>query len=98
MSMSYNFGVIDLQRDGETSMTQQLVDHIIGLVDRGEIAPGAKLPATRALASDAGINHLTAVRVYRRPAGLGYVTAAVGRGTFLRRTGPAAAGAAPQRP
>src|SRR4051812_50045089 len=88
MSMSYNFGVIDLQRDGETSMTQQLVDHITGLIDRGELVPGAKLPATRALASDARINHLTAVRVYRRLAELGYVTAAVGRGTFVRRSGP----------
>jgi DNA-binding transcriptional MocR family regulator len=89
-SMSYNFGVLDLERAGETSITQQLVDHIAGLVDSGELEPGAKLPATRALAADAGINHLTAVRVYRRLSELGYVTAAVGRGTFVRRNVPAA--------
>lgn len=89
--MSYNFDVLDLDRDGEISMTQQLVDHVCKLVDHGEIAPGAKLPATRALAAQAGINHLTAVRVYRRLAELGYVTAAVGRGTFVRRTVPTAA-------
>jgi hypothetical protein len=41
-------------------------------------------------AADAGINHLTAVRVYRRLAELGYVGAAVGRGTFVRRNVPAA--------
>ena len=93
MSMSYNFGVLDLKRDGETSITQQLVDHVARLVDSGELEPGAKLPATRALAADAGINHLTAVRVYRRLAELGYVTAAVGRGTFVRRSAPAAAAA-----
>jgi DNA-binding transcriptional MocR family regulator len=92
--MSYNFGVLDLDRNGETSITQQLVDHIAGLVDGGELEPGAKLPATRALAADAGINHLTAVRVYRRLAELGYVTAAVGRGTFVRRKVPTAAAAA----
>ena len=89
--MSYNLDVLDLARDGETSITQQLTDHIAGLIDRGELAPGAKLPATRRLAADASINHLTAVRVYRRLAELGYVTAAVGRGTFVRRTVPAAA-------
>ena len=92
--MSYNFGVLDLDRAGETSITQQLTDHIAGLIDSGELAPGAKLPATRQLAADASINHLTAVRVYRRLAELGYVTAAVGRGTFVRRTVPAAAAAA----
>ena len=92
--MSYNLGVIDLQREGETSITQQLTDHIAALIDGGELEPGEKLPATRALAADAGINHLTAVRVYRRLAELGYVTAAVGRGTFVRRNVPAASGAA----
>ncbi|MEA2191130.1 MAG: hypothetical protein QOI73_1251 [Solirubrobacteraceae bacterium] len=93
MSMSYKFGVLDLVRNGETSITQQLTDHIAGLIDAGELEPGAKLPATRALAADANINHLTAVRVYRRLAELGYVTAAVGRGTFVRRNVPVTAAA-----
>lgn len=90
--MSYKLDVLDLERGGEISLTQQLVDRIAALIDRGELQPGEKLPATRALAEDAAINHLTAVRVYRRLAELGYVTAAVGRGTFVRqhRTPPAA--------
>ena len=37
------------------------------------------------------MNHLTAVRVYRRLAEHGYVTATVGRGTFVRRVPPSAA-------
>ncbi|HWI08193.1 MAG TPA: GntR family transcriptional regulator [Solirubrobacteraceae bacterium] len=81
--------MFDIEREGETSITQQLVTHIATLIDAGDLAPGARLPATRALAVDAGINHLTAVRVYRRLAELGYVTAAVGRGTFVRRRVPA---------
>ncbi|MEJ7717223.1 MAG: hypothetical protein WKF31_04375 [Thermoleophilaceae bacterium] len=36
------------------------------------------------LAEEAGVNHLTAARAYRRLAELGYVTASVGRGTFVR--------------
>ena len=35
------------------------------------------------------MNHLTAARVYRRLAELGYVTASVGRGTFVRALAPA---------
>src|SRR3954451_1022594 len=92
MSMSHKLNVLDLERDGEVSLTQQLVSRIAALVDSGELAPGERLPATRALAADAGINHLTAVRVYRRLAELGYVTAAVGRGTFVRRSVPPPAG------
>jgi DNA-binding transcriptional MocR family regulator len=64
--------------------------------DSGELQPGEKLPPTRALAAEAHINHLTAVRVYRRLAELGYVSAAVGRGTFVRRNVPAAPGAEPR--
>ena len=36
-----------------------------------------------------GVNHLTAARVYRRLAELGFVTASVGRGTFVRTLAPA---------
>jgi DNA-binding transcriptional MocR family regulator len=92
--MSHKLNVLDLERGGEISLTQQLVTRIAALVDSGELEPGTKLPATRALAADAGINHLTAVRVYRRLAELGYVTAAVGRGTFVRRRVPARGDAA----
>jgi len=92
--MSHKLKVFDVQRDSEISITQQLVTHISSLIDSGELAPGERLPATRALATDAGINHLTAVRVYRRLAELGYVTAAVGRGTFVRQRVPVPAGAA----
>ena len=60
-------------------------------IESGALEPGAKLPPTRALAADAGINHLTAARVYRRLAEEGWVTASVGRGTFVRTLVPAAA-------
>lgn len=93
--MSHKLRVFDLQRHGEVSITQQLVTLFATLIDSGELAPGERLPATRALAADVSINHLTAVRVYRRLAELGYVTAAVGRGTFVRQRVPVAPSAAP---
>jgi DNA-binding transcriptional MocR family regulator len=88
--MSYKVDLSAIDRDGDVSLTQQLVDAFSGAIDDGRLAPGEKLPTTRALAADAGVNHLTAARVYRRLAELGYVTATVGRGTFVRSLPPAA--------
>jgi DNA-binding transcriptional MocR family regulator len=88
--MSYKINLSELQREGETSLTQQLVDRFSEAIEAGDLEPGEKLPPTRTLAAEAGINHLTAARVYRRLAELGYVTATVGRGTFVRSLVPAA--------
>src|SRR3954452_1539195 len=90
VSMSYKIDLSDLDRDGSTSITQQMVDLFTAAIEDGKLEPGEKLPTTRALAADAGVNHLTAARVYRRLAELGYVTASVGRGTFVRTLVPAA--------
>jgi DNA-binding transcriptional MocR family regulator len=87
--MSYKLNLSGLQRDGATSITQQLVDRITAAIEAGELEPGAKLPPTRELAERAGVNHLTAARVYRKLAELGYVNARVGRGTFVRSLTPA---------
>jgi DNA-binding transcriptional MocR family regulator len=84
--MSYKLELSDLKRDGEVSITQQLVDAVSGAIERGELEPGEKLPPTRELAELAGVNHLTAVRAYRRLRELGLVSAHVGRGTFVRET------------
>jgi DNA-binding transcriptional MocR family regulator len=89
--MSYKVDLSDIERGGETSLTQQLVDRFAEAVEAGVLEPGEKLPPTRQLAEEVGVNHLTAARVYRRLAELGYVTASVGRGTFVRTLSPAAA-------
>ena len=87
--MSYKLNLSGLQRGGSVSITQQLVDRITAAIEAGELEPGAKLPPTRELAELAGVNHLTAARVYRKLAELGYVSATVGRGTFVRSLTPA---------
>src|SRR5687768_5400735 len=89
--MSYKIDLSDVEREGDISITQQLVDRFAAAIDSGDLTPGEKLPTTRALAADAGVNHLTAARVYRRLAETGYVTATVGRGTFVRTLAPAPA-------
>jgi DNA-binding transcriptional MocR family regulator len=88
-AMSYKLDLSDLKRDGDVSITQQLVDRFAAAIEAGELEPGSKLPPTRELAAEAGVNHLTAARAYRKLAELGYVTAQVGRGTFVRTLAPA---------
>jgi 2-aminoadipate transaminase len=89
--MSYTLDLSDIDREGEESITAQIAERIRAAIESGDLAPGDKLPSTRALAETAGVNHLTAVRVYRRLAEEGYVTAGVGRGTFVRSVPPPAA-------
>lgn len=84
--MSYKERLSDLNRDGERSVTAQIVDVFSAGIESGELAPGEQLPPTRELAELAGVNHLTAARAYRRLAELGLVAGRVGRGTFVRQT------------
>src|SRR5262245_28887339 len=88
--MSYKLDLSSLKRDSDVSLTQQLVDRFADAIESGDLSPGEKLPPTRELAAEVGVNHLTAARVYRKLAELGYVTASVGRGTFVRSLAPAA--------
>src|SRR3954469_20953332 len=80
--MSYTIDLSDIDREGEESITAQIAERIRAGIDAGDLAPGDKLPSTRALAEQAGVNHLTAVRVYRRLAEEGYVTAGGAPGPF----------------
>ncbi len=89
-SMSYKDRLSDLDRGAEASLTEQIVGIVGTAVAEGELAPGEQLPPTRELAEIGGVNHLTAVRAYRRLREAGIVTAQVGRGTFVRETAAAA--------
>jgi 2-aminoadipate transaminase len=91
--MSYKDRLSDLERGGEQSLTEQVVAAVRQGVESGELTAGEKLPPTRELAELAGINHLTAVRAYRRLRELGLVTSQVGRGTFVRDSAPSVAAA-----
>ena len=37
--MSYNFNLTDLKRDGDVSLTQQLVDRVIAAIESGTPTP-----------------------------------------------------------
>lgn len=82
--MSYIERLSDIRRGGERSVTQQIIDVITTAIADGELRPGDRLPATREVAEMVGVNHLTAVRAYRRMREQGQVSARVGAGTFVR--------------
>lgn len=88
--MSYKARLSDLDREAELSLTQQIVDAFSDAIAAGELEPGDRLPPTRAVAEQAGVNHLTAARAYRRLADMGLVAGRVGSGTFVRATAPVA--------
>src|SRR3954453_14533540 len=88
--MSNKVVLTDIEREGSVSVTQQLVDRFGEAIETSTLEPGAKLPTPRPLPPPAGANPRTAARVYRRLAELGYVTATVSRGTFVRSIVPAA--------
>ena len=67
----YKLDLSHFDRDSGSSLTQQLVDAFSRAIDAGDLALGEKLPTTRELAAEAGVNHVTADRAYRRLAELG---------------------------
>jgi DNA-binding transcriptional MocR family regulator len=88
--MSYKLDLSRVQRGTDISINAQLVGLVKSAIACGDLQPGDKLPTTRAVAEEAGLNHLTVVRAYRRLAEEGYVTATRGRGTFVRQAPPPA--------
>src|SRR3954452_21654428 len=85
--MSYKIDLSELEREGRP-LTQELVRRFAEAIDEGRLAPGEQLPPTRELARLAEVNPLTAARVYKRLRELGYLSATVGRGTFVRSLPP----------
>lgn len=57
-------------------------------VSAGRLAPGDRLPATRALAADLGISRTTVTTVYERLVAEGLFAARVGAGTFVSDVAP----------
>src|SRR4029453_6159162 len=82
--MSYKQRLNHLKREDDRAPGERIVEAVREAIASGELAAGEKLPPTRELAEPAGVNHLTAVPVYRKLRELGLVTSEVGRGTFVR--------------
>ena len=69
---------------------RQLEDYLRELIGTGRMGPGVKLPATRELARDLGLNRNTVNQAYQDLVAEGLLTAHVGQGTFVAETAPTA--------
>jgi len=61
----------------------QIADDIVAAIERGTLAPDARLPAMRTLARELGCALITVSQAYEMLAARGRVVSRVGRGTFV---------------
>jgi GntR family transcriptional regulator len=68
---------------GPKLMYAQVADYIAGRIASGALAPGAKLPAERDMASEYGVAYDTIRRATALLRDRGLIVTIVGRGTFV---------------
>jgi GntR family transcriptional regulator/MocR family aminotransferase len=96
MKMGANFGpelLLELDRTRQRPLRAQLEDGLRGAVRSGRLRAHARLPASRALASDLGVSRRLVVDAYAQLLAEGYLVARRGAGTYV-----AEAAAAPSVP
>jgi 2-aminoadipate transaminase len=67
----------------KTPLFRQLHDQMKGLIESGVVATGSRLPATRELAGQIGLNRTTVSAAYALLESEGLITGHVGRGSFV---------------
>jgi GntR family transcriptional regulator/MocR family aminotransferase len=77
-----------LALDGEGSLYQQVYRALRGAILDGALRPGARLPATRALAHELGVARNTVLGAYAQLCDEGYAVARTGSGTRVAATLP----------
>ncbi|HET8577428.1 MAG TPA: PLP-dependent aminotransferase family protein [Methylomirabilota bacterium] len=84
---------IPLDRGGKLPLARQIQLHLERLIGLGLLAPGVKLPATRELAKELGVNRTTVALAYDEMVAAGWARAHVGQGTFVAERAPTPADA-----
>jgi GntR family transcriptional regulator/MocR family aminotransferase len=67
---------------------RQLYDALRDAILGGRLAPGARLPATRALAAQLGVSRNTVVNAFEQLLAEGYISGRTGSGTYVAATLP----------
>lgn len=74
---------IEIQRNGEISLSQQIYLSIVGHLRSGLLQDGIQLPSVRDLSKQLGVSLVTVVRAYKKLEEDGFITSAQGKGTFV---------------
>src|SRR5215468_6929692 len=92
LRMAYMRMVLDRRADraGRLPLARQIQLHIERLISQRLLGPGVKLPATRELARELGVNRTTVALAYDELVAGGWARAHVGQGTFVADQAPAA--------
>ena len=74
----------ELDENSEVPLYRQLGVYLQRRIETGEISPGDRLPPTRELAGQLGLNRTTVSAAYELLESDGWIKGAVGRGSFVR--------------
>ncbi len=77
-----------LDRESPVSLQQQLYDQVRDVILAGGLAPGSRLPSSRALAGELGCSRNTVVSAFDQLLSEGYLEGHAGSGTFVSRVLP----------
>ena len=80
--------LIELDPKATDSLSRQIYRALRDGILAGRLAPGLRLPSTRALATDLGVSRNTVVTAFDQLLAEGYVDSRVGRGTRVSQTMP----------
>jgi DNA-binding transcriptional MocR family regulator len=76
---------IHLDRASHIPIYLQIKESVRSLIVQGTLRPGERLPSTRQLAAELGINRMTVDAAFSQLEADGLITSHVGRGTFVNR-------------
>ena len=74
-----------LDRHSDTPLYQQIKDHLYQAILSGSLSPDTRLPASRQLARDLGVNRITVETAYSKLEADGLIYSRVGSGTYVLR-------------
>src|SRR5215468_9415699 len=72
-----------IKLDGSGTLAQQIYHVLRRTILAGQLAPGARLPATRSLAHELGVSRNTVLLAYDQLLAEGYTVGQTGSGTYV---------------
>lgn len=77
--------MLDLVRASRIPLTDQIVDGLVAMIERRQLAEGTRLPSVRRLSRQLGVSAFTVVTAYDRLAARGTIEPRAGTGFFIAR-------------